>query len=100
MLIEDHPVFGKRNPSSLVNIYFEERKFKIEENLTIASALMLQGITALGYSHRLRDPRGYFCGTGRCFSCAMTVNGKRNIRTCMTRVENDMKIKRTRRNTQ
>ena len=38
------------------------------------------------------EPRGYFCGIGRCTNCVMTVNGDPNVRTCITPVEEGMVV--------
>ena len=38
------------------------------------------------------EPRGIFCGIGQCTDCVMTVNGKPNVRTCITPVEDGMVI--------
>ncbi len=37
-------------------------------------------------------PRGIFCAIGRCTDCVMVVNGKPNIRTCVTPLEEGMKV--------
>jgi len=37
-------------------------------------------------------PRGFFCAIGKCSSCLMKVNGIPNVRTCVTELEEGMKI--------
>ncbi|MFA6785534.1 MAG: (2Fe-2S)-binding protein, partial [Sphaerochaeta sp.] len=41
---------------------------------------------------KLGEPRGIYCGIGRCTDCVMKVNGIPNIRTCITPVEEGMVI--------
>lgn len=36
--------------------------------------------------------RGPFCGMGVCFECLVTVDGKPNVRACMTEVRDGMEI--------
>jgi hypothetical protein len=93
-MIQEHPVFGKRSQVEWVTLYFEGRKYKVESHLSIAAALMSQGIKTLGYSRKLKESRGYFCGVGRCSNCYMCVDDERNVRTCMKRVEDEMTIHR------
>ena len=59
---------------------------------TIAAALHAAGIRRLGHSPELHRPRGLFCAIGNCSSCFMTVNGQPNVRVCVTRVKNGMRV--------
>jgi len=46
----------------------------------------------LNYSPNEKRPRGLFCAIGKCSSCMMVVNGIPNVRTCITLVEDGMRI--------
>lgn len=59
---------------------------------SVAAVLMAEGFSTLRRSARLAEPRGLFCGMGVCFECAVTVNGRPNVRACMTLVERDMQV--------
>ncbi len=59
---------------------------------TIAAALIASGRQVFRRTARHDSPRGIFCGMGICFDCLMTVNGVRNVRTCVTPVEPGMKV--------
>lgn len=37
-------------------------------------------------------PRGLFCGMGLCFDCLVTVDGRPDVRACMTPVRDGMQI--------
>lgn len=91
MHIKEHPVLGKPFQKP-VTIYFNDEPYTAFEQQTVAAALLANGIKKLGLSRKLIQPRGLFCSRGRCCSCYMTVNGEDHVRTCMTRVEEGMKI--------
>jgi len=50
---------------------------------TIASALHANDVRILTRSLKYDNPRGFFCGIGKCSSCLMRVNGIPNVRTCI-----------------
>ena len=94
MRIEEHPVidFGKRRRRK-ITIYFEGKPIEAYEGEPIAEALHAAGVRVLNYTPRGR-PRGLFCAIGKCSSCLMKVNGVPNVRTCITLVEDGMKVER------
>ena len=59
----------------------------------IAAVLMANGMMVHRHTAKKHEPRGIFCGIGQCTDCVMTVNGKPNVRTCITPVEDGMVIK-------
>ncbi len=54
---------------------------------TIGAALSASGIRALRRAEQLRDPRGLYCCMGTCHGCLVTVDGRPNIRACVTPVQ-------------
>ena len=58
----------------------------------IAMALKAAGVQIHRYTSRNHKPRGIFCAIGRCTDCVMIVDGKPNVRTCITPLEAGMKI--------
>ena len=95
MNIEKHPVFGGPPKGSPVTIYFEGREFRAREGQTVAAALMANGIYKLGQSRNLSQARGLYCGSGRCQSCLMTIDGVEHVRSCITIVRDGMVIKQS-----
>jgi sarcosine oxidase, subunit alpha len=91
MHIGEHPVLGKQLQEP-VTIYYNGEPLTAYQQQSVAAALMANGVKKLGFSRKLVQPRGLFCSRGRCCSCYMTVNGEDHVRTCMTRVEEGMKI--------
>lgn len=95
MRIQEHPIldFSKRRGRK-VTIYFEGKPIQAYEGEPIAEALHAAGIRILSYTPEKNRPRGLFCAIGKCSSCVMVVNGVPNTRTCITLVEDGMKIER------
>ncbi len=50
---------------------------------SIAACLTANGVKAFR-SDRAGAPRGMYCGMGVCFECLVRVDGKENVRACMT----------------
>ncbi len=51
------------------------------------------GVKVLSHSIELKRPRGFYCAIGNCSSCNMIVNGKPNVRTCVTLLEEGVVVK-------
>ena len=93
MRIVHHPILGNfRPPGKAVTIVYNGKKIAAYEGEMIATALMAAGVKTFRYTVKKREPRGIFCAIGRCTDCVMEVNGRLNVRTCMTLVEDGMKI--------
>lgn len=90
--IVHHPILGEWKPRAGVTIFYNGRPILAQEGDTIAAALLAAGISVLRYTKKRREPRGIFCAIGQCSDCIMTVNGEPNVRTCITPVENGMKV--------
>lgn len=68
------------------------KKIEAREGETIAAALIAAGVKVFRYTVKRDEPRSLFCAIGRCTDCVMVVNNRPNVRTCVTLVENGMKI--------
>ena len=90
--IDDHPILGKDYRDTWVNIFFDGKKLKAIKGETIAASLSANGIYKFRTTSRFKKPRGIFCGIGRCTDCVMIVDGIPGVRTCVTAVEEGMKI--------
>ncbi len=89
--IREHPIleFERGKP---VNILLNGKKIKAYDGETIVAALYASDIKSYSKSVKYGRHRGFFCGIGKCSSCLMRVNGIPCVRTCVTLVEDGMKI--------
>ena len=58
---------------------------------TIAEVLLANDIRIFRRT-RTNSPRGIFCGMGACFECRMIVDGKPNVRACMSLATPDCRV--------
>jgi len=93
MRVLDHPILGKANPGKAVTIEVDGQPVCAFEGEPIAAALVAAGYKVLRYTAKRDEPRGVYCAIGQCTDCTMTVNGRPNVRTCVTPVVDGMKIK-------
>ncbi|MGM0420762.1 MAG: (2Fe-2S)-binding protein [Bacillota bacterium] len=91
MRIQNHPVLNFERGEKITFTY-NGQPIEAYSGETIAAALHAAGIKKLKNSLRHKRPRGFFCAIGNCSSCLMVVNGKPNVKTCVTRVEPGMKV--------
>ena len=94
MKISDHPILGKKEEKKKVMIIFEGKNIEAEEGDPVAVALMNAGIRDFRLTRKKGEPRGVYCAIGRCTDCMMTINGRANVRTCITPVEEGMIVER------
>ena len=60
---------------------------------TIASALAATGITVLSRSFKYHRPRGLLCCSGACPNCLVQVEKEPNVRACVRRLEEGMRVR-------
>ena len=90
--IDNHVVLGDLENAKKVCINVDGKEISAVEGEPILAALLAAGIQVQNISEKKHEPRGYFCGIGRCTGCVMTVNGDPNVRTCITPVEAGMVV--------
>ncbi|MCK5767762.1 MAG: (2Fe-2S)-binding protein [Candidatus Atribacteria bacterium] len=91
MRIKEHPIleFSKKEK---VKFTLDGNEMEGNTGEPIAAALVAAGVEVLSRSIKYHRPRGFFCAIGKCSSCLMKVNGIPNVRTCVTELEEGMKI--------
>ena len=92
MRIKDHVILEPEAASEMVEITVDGKKLMAKEGEPILAALLAENIMVNRYTVNRKEPRGLFCGIGQCTDCAMIVNGKPNVRTCITPVRQGMVI--------
>lgn len=93
MRIREHPIltFPERRK---VTFFFEGRPLEGYEGEPIAAALHAAGVRVLRESPVLGRPRGFFCAVGNCSSCLMVVDGVPNVRVCVEKLREGMRVER------
>jgi len=92
MRVLDHPILGKAELGKPVTIEVDGQPVPAFEGEPIAAALIAAGYKVFHRTVKAGKPRGVFCAIGRCTDCMMIVDGKPNVRTCVTPVVDGMKI--------
>jgi len=62
------------------------------EGETIGAVLAAAGIREIRRAPQHNDPRGLYCCMGSCHGCLVTVDGRPNVRACITPVQAGQKI--------
>ena len=92
MRIPEHPILGTEENKEWVTFDFDGKPIRGYKGEPIAAALKAAGVATFRYTKRNNQPRGIFCAIGRCTDCVMVVNGQPNVRTCVTALEDGMKV--------
>jgi predicted molibdopterin-dependent oxidoreductase YjgC len=90
--ILNHPILDEAKPAKEVQIFVDDKPIMAHEGEMIAAALIANGIFINRYTTHKHKPRGIYCAIGRCTDCIMTVDGMPNVRTCVTKVREGMRI--------
>ena len=86
MRIIEHPILDIPKDRKKVTLVVDGREVHALEGETIASALYASGIKVHRTTAKFGEARGIFCNKGRCTDCIMKVDGRPNVRTCVTTV--------------
>jgi predicted molibdopterin-dependent oxidoreductase YjgC len=90
--IVEHPILGAIEKREEIDITLDGRVVKAFDGEPIAAALLAAGVTTFRRTTKTGEPRGYFCGIGLCTDCMMVVDGRPNVRTCITPVRKGMNV--------
>ncbi len=74
------------------NIYYDGKPVPACSGDTVASALFAGGRRIFSRSFKYHRPRGLLCGSGDCPNCIMEIDGKPNVRACLTPVRDGMQV--------
>lgn len=69
-----------------VRFSFDGTPLEAARGVTIAGALLANGIVAWRRVGVDGPPRGIFCGAGVCFDCLVDVDDRPGVRACLVRV--------------
>ena len=89
--ISEHPILGEQQKGKLVTFTYDGKELQGYEGEPIAAALKAAGVMVHRYT---KNGITFYCPPpiGRCTDCVMVVDGKPNVRTCMTPLAEGMKV--------
>lgn len=90
--IKEHPILGEAPERKTVTFTYDGKTMEGLEGEPVATALRAAGVMVHRYTKKKHEPRGVFCAIGRCTDCVMIVDGKPNVRTCITPLEAGMVV--------
>lgn len=89
--ITEHPILEDlREPDTY--ILYNGKSIPAITGEPIAAALLAAGVRIMRHTAKSGQPRGIFCGIGRCNDCKMIVDGVPGVRTCVTLVREGMEV--------
>lgn len=91
MRLEQHPILDFHRGRK-VAFTFNDQMVEGHEGETIAAALHAAGVRKLSESQMHHRARGLFCAIGNCSSCLMKVDGIPNVKICVTKVVEGMRV--------
>ena len=74
---------------------FDGQAVPFEQGMTLASALILNGIKSVRRTRRENRDRGPFCMMGSCYDCLVSVNGEPNIQACQVEAKPGLVVEST-----
>jgi predicted molibdopterin-dependent oxidoreductase YjgC len=61
---------------------------------TVATVLIAAGLRPFRRTLLSGEPRALYCGMGVCFDCLVSLNGRLNVRACLTPVRPGDQVRR------
>jgi sarcosine oxidase subunit alpha len=80
-----------RTDVSSVHLRFDEQLISAHPRDSLATALIAAGVLMTSRSPKYRRPRGPYCLAGDCGTCLVRIDGRPNVRACMTPVHEGMR---------
>jgi hypothetical protein len=77
---------------ALLTFFFDGRAVEARSGETIAAALLRVGTARFRQTRTRGESRGLYCGMGLCWDCAMVVDGRPDVRTCVEEVRPGMRV--------
>ncbi len=90
--MKEHPILGAAKEGKKVTFFYNGVPLEGIEGEPIMAALKVNDIMVHRYTAKTHEPRGVFCAIGRCTDCVMVVDGKPNIRICITPLREGMRV--------
>lgn len=75
-----------------VSIRVNDRRIDAFEGETLGAVLTAMGLKRFRDAPHGKGPRGLYCGMGQCHQCLVTLDGRPNVRACMTPVKDGQRV--------
>ncbi len=76
-----------------VKITLNGQEIQVSQGMTVAAAVLTQGLRYTRTTPISNSKRSPFCMMGVCYDCLMVIDGKANQRACSTYIKKGMQIK-------
>ena len=86
--------FYESKDDEFVTVYFEGKELRVPSGISVAAALLANGIYFFRASSVNGSKRSPYCMMGVCFECLLEIGGVPALQGCMIGVRNGMIIKR------
>lgn len=83
-------------PTKKVSFRFEDHQLSAPAGVSVAAALLLNGVDTFRTTAVSASPRAPYCMMGVCFDCVVEIDGVPSRQSCLTAVRDGMKICRQR----
>ena len=88
------PLFRSDEPSGSVTLRFDGHQITAPAGISIAAALLLNGVGPFRATPVKSAPRAPYCMMGVCFDCLVEVDGVPSRQACLTPIREGMIVKR------
>jgi predicted molibdopterin-dependent oxidoreductase YjgC len=79
-----------------VSFSFDGQPLTAARGMTVAGALLANGIVSWRQTPGRGRPRGLFCGTGSCFDCLVDAGGRPAVRACLVLLRDGDEVRTSR----
>jgi aerobic-type carbon monoxide dehydrogenase small subunit (CoxS/CutS family) len=75
-----------------VNLRFDNRPLRVPAGVSVAAALLMEGVTSFRSTAVSGARRAPWCMMGVCFECLLNIDGEPNQQACLVAVAEGMNI--------
>jgi len=76
----------------MITFTFNGQELSGVEGQSVAAALITNQERITRRTRHEEKARGLFCGIGVCYDCLITIDGQKNLRSCITLLQQGMVI--------
>ena len=88
-----HPVLDvSMDGRKKISLTVDGKSLDVLDGEILAAALWAKGFISLGHNPSDGSHRGMYCGIGHCYECRVTVDGVEDVRSCLIRVREGMRV--------